>query len=131
MPAERLSMRKVREVFRLKHVCGASVRTIVSTADSFWFSRSLRAGRPCTQMPNRGETWIHIHGALLVSASLLSFIPRALRVLRVLPSPDQVTIEAGPRGGSANCPSCGLRSHRIHSGYVRKLRDLPWQGRPV
>jgi transposase len=75
--------------------------------------------------------WIHIHGALLVSASLLSFIPRALRVLRVLPSPDQVTIEAGPRSGSADCPSCGLRSQRIHSGYVRKLRDLPWQGRPV
>ena len=28
MPAERLSMRKVREVLRLKHSCGASVRTI-------------------------------------------------------------------------------------------------------
>jgi len=28
MPAERLSMRKVREVLRLKHACGASVRTI-------------------------------------------------------------------------------------------------------
>src|SRR6185312_2934869 len=28
MPGERLSMRKVREVLRLKHACGASVRTI-------------------------------------------------------------------------------------------------------
>src|SRR4051812_26381887 len=28
MPAERLSMRKAREVLRLKHACGASVRTI-------------------------------------------------------------------------------------------------------
>ena len=28
MPAERLSMRNVREVLRLKHACGASVRTI-------------------------------------------------------------------------------------------------------
>ena len=28
MPAERLSMRKVREVLRLKHACGASVRMI-------------------------------------------------------------------------------------------------------
>ena len=28
MPAERLSMRKVREVLRLKYACGASVRTI-------------------------------------------------------------------------------------------------------
>jgi DNA-binding transcriptional regulator LsrR (DeoR family) len=28
MPAERLSMRKVREVLRLKYACGASVRTV-------------------------------------------------------------------------------------------------------
>ena len=28
MPGERLSMRKVREVLRLKYACGASVRTI-------------------------------------------------------------------------------------------------------
>ena len=28
MPAERLSMRRVREVLRLRHACGASVRTI-------------------------------------------------------------------------------------------------------
>ena len=66
-----------------------------------------------------------------MSASLRSFVPCALQVLRVLPSADDVTIEAGPRGSSADCPSCGLRSWRIHSSYLRKLRDLPWQGRPV
>ena len=66
-----------------------------------------------------------------MSASLLSFVPRALQVLRVLPSPDHVTIEAEPRGSSADCPACGLPSGRIHSGYLRNLRDLPWQGRPV
>jgi transposase len=36
MPAERLSMRKVREVLRLKYACGASVRTI---------ARSVGVGR--------------------------------------------------------------------------------------
>ncbi len=67
----------------------------------------------------------------LMSASLLSFIPNALQILRVLPSSDHVTIEAGPRPTSADCPSCGSASWRIHSGYLRTLRDLPWQGRPV
>jgi transposase len=66
-----------------------------------------------------------------VSSSLLSFIPRALQVLRVLPTPDHVTIEAEPRRASADCPVCGSSSTRVHSGYWRKLRDLPWQGRPV
>jgi hypothetical protein len=32
----------------------------------------------------------------IVSSPLLSLIPRALRVLRVLPAGDHVTIEAGP-----------------------------------
>jgi transposase len=62
---------------------------------------------------------------------LLSFVPRALQVLRVMPTPEHVTIEAGPRGSSAECPVCGFSSRRVHSGYHRKLRDLPWQGRPV
>ena len=31
MPAERLSMRKVREVLRLRHACGASERTIATS----------------------------------------------------------------------------------------------------
>jgi transposase len=75
--------------------------------------------------------WIHIHGARLVSSALLSFVPRALQVLRVMATPEHVTIEAGPRGSSAECPVCGFSSRRVHSGYHRELRDLPWQGRPV
>ena len=31
MPAEKLSMRKVREVLRLRHACGASVRMIAQS----------------------------------------------------------------------------------------------------
>jgi transposase len=51
--------------------------------------------------------------------------------VRVLPAADHVIIEAGARGSSAECPVCRSPSRRVHSGYPRKLRDLPWQGRPV
>ena len=68
---------------------------------------------------------------LVVRAQLLSFIPHAFRVTRVLPSPDKVTIEATPRPATAECPSCGIATRRLHSVYRRVLSDLPWQGRPV
>ncbi len=68
---------------------------------------------------------------LIVPSPLLSFIPRALQVTRVLPTQDQVTIDASPRPTSAECPACGVASRRIHSVYRRVLYDLPWQGRPV
>ena len=67
----------------------------------------------------------------LVSSPSLSLIPRALRVLRVLPAADHVTIEAGPCRCMAECPTCGSASWRVHSNYLRKLRDLPSHGRAV
>ena len=67
----------------------------------------------------------------LVLSSVLAFVPRALQVLRVLPTPNQVTIETAPRRDEAVCPSCKVASQHIHSSYPRRLRDLPWQGRPV
>jgi transposase len=67
----------------------------------------------------------------LVSPPSLSFIPRALRVLRVLPITDHVTVEAGSCRCAAECPACGSASQRIHSNYTRKLRDLPSHGRTV
>jgi len=57
-----------------------------------------------------------------VPSSLLSFIPRALQVFRVLPTPDHVTIETEPRRASPDCPVCGPSSTRVHSGYRRHLR---------
>lgn len=68
---------------------------------------------------------------LIVPSSLLSFVPCALQVTRVLPTPEQVTIEASPRPSSAACPDCGVTSRRVHSHRRRVLHDLPWQGRPV
>jgi hypothetical protein len=67
----------------------------------------------------------------LVSSPLLSLIPRMLRVLRVLPAADHVTIEAGPCRCMAECPTCGSASWRVHSNYLRTLRDLPSHGRAV
>jgi transposase len=67
----------------------------------------------------------------IVSSSLLSLIPGALRVLRVLPAADHVTVEAGPSRCMAECPTCGSASWRVHSNYMRKLHDLPSHGRVV
>jgi transposase len=66
-----------------------------------------------------------------VSSALSSLIPRALRVLRVLPAVDHVTVEAGPSRCMAECPTCGSASWRVHSNYMRTLRDLPSHGRMV
>ena len=66
-----------------------------------------------------------------VSSTLLSFVPRSLRVMLVVPTPERVTIEAAPRSTSAACPVCCYSSRRVHSFYRRVLHDLPWQGRPV
>ena len=61
----------------------------------------------------------------------LSIVPAALQISRVLPTVEDVTIEAGLARRPVSCPTCGLPSHRLHSHYRRVLRDLPWQGRPA
>ena len=61
---------------------------------------------------------------------LLSIVPVALEISRVLPTADDVTIEAGLARKPVNCPACGHLSRRLHSRYPRVLRDLPWQGHP-
>jgi transposase len=33
--------------------------------------------------------------------------------------------------GFSSCPACGTVSRRVHSRYLRKLDDLPWEGLPV
>ena len=62
---------------------------------------------------------------------LLSIVPAALEISRVLPTTKDVTIEAGLAWSPVTCPACGLLSRRLHSHYPRVLRDLPWQGRPA
>jgi transposase len=67
----------------------------------------------------------------LVPSSLLSIVPAALEISRVLPTTADVTIEASLARSPVACPDCGLPSRRLHSHYPRVLRDLPWQGRPA
>jgi transposase len=63
----------------------------------------------------------------------LPLIPAGLLVVQVLPTGDHLTIitSTPARHRSADCPSCGQPSRRVHSSYDRRLHDLPWQGRPV
>ncbi len=69
--------------------------------------------------------------SLLVLSALIAFVPRALQVLHVLPTPDHVIIETSPHQDEAACPSCEVTSRHIHSRSPRIPHDLPWQGRAV
>jgi transposase len=57
--------------------------------------------------------------------------PASLAVERIQFTPQGVVIELASRLSGADCPSCGQHSSRIHSHYVRKLRDLPAHGRSI
>ncbi|WP_331459378.1 ISL3 family transposase [Saccharothrix sp. NRRL B-16348] len=52
-------------------------------------------------------------------------------VERVEPTSAGVRIWACTTVKTARCPSCGVRSDRVHSRYDRKLDDAPVAGRPV
>jgi len=43
----------------------------------------------------------------------------------------RVVLLARGAGGQAACPRCGVLSGRVHSGYTRRLRDVPAGGRDV
>jgi transposase len=46
-------------------------------------------------------------------------------------TPSAVLVTARYWPAQAVCPACGTWSSRVHSSYVRQLRDLPLSGRPV
>ena len=54
-----------------------------------------------------------------------------VQVERIVDEGEVVAIEARPTAPGADCPSCGRASQRVHSRYVRTLRDLSACGRPV
>jgi len=53
-----------------------------------------------------------------------------LHVTGLCITPGLVTLIAAPVAGFGCCPSCGVRSSRVHSHYCRRLHDLPAHGRP-
>ena len=66
-----------------------------------------------------------------MSHRLLPLIPAGLSVSQVLPEPDRVVIMTRPKATLAGCPACDHLTGRVHSHYVRRLADFPWQGRRV
>jgi len=43
-------------------------------------------------------------------------------------SENGITLQLAAVRRTAVCPVCGHRSKRLHSRYVRTIRDLPWSG---
>ena len=41
---------------------------------------------------------------------------------------NKITVAVSSVSSSSSCPRCGRSSERVHSNYVRRLADLPWQG---
>lgn len=77
-------------------------------------------------------TWAGTHPSLSaapVSKSLLPLLPAGLAVDRAIVAPDGVVVAVRSRAAAAPCPICRRPSRRVHSRYVRRLGDLPWQGR--
>jgi transposase len=54
-----------------------------------------------------------------------------VRAERIIEEEGRVVVEAIPTASCGICPACGQASDRVHSRYVRELRDLPACGRPV
>jgi transposase len=72
-------------------------------------------------------------GAARGGADLGELLPhlRGVVMEKIDCTPSAVVITARCCPGKAACPACGTWSSRVHSGYVRRLRDLPLGGRPV
>ena len=54
----------------------------------------------------------------------------ALECLKVA-GPGQLSMLLRAVRSASACPGCGTFSARVHSRYLRKLSDLPWEGLPV
>ena len=54
-----------------------------------------------------------------------------LRVERLLVLGGVVHVAAHRRAATAPCPTCGRRSRRVHSRYIRRITDEPLGGRQV
>ena len=60
-----------------------------------------------------------------------SLVPAGFVVESAFCDADRTVITVRPSQGFGLCPSCGTVSHRVHSHYRRRVRDLPLSGRIV
>ena len=61
-------------------------------------------------------------------ASTLLADPEAVRLDCIRPSLNVITLVVTTTSAQANCLRCQRRSSRVHSRYVRRVADLPWNG---
>jgi transposase len=54
--------------------------------------------------------------------------PNAIRLTYIRPAADSITIVVKAILPHSSCPLCGGFSTLVHSRYVRRIADLPWQG---
>jgi transposase len=54
--------------------------------------------------------------------------PNLLDLIGIRADANVIILFAKSSASTARCPACCMRSGRVHSGYTRKLADLPWQG---
>ena len=52
--------------------------------------------------------------------------PEAIRLDRIRPAEDAITLVVGTVAAHARCPRCHRTSSRLHSRYRRMIADLPW-----
>ena len=62
---------------------------------------------------------------------LIALPDKSLRYVSCQVNETNVVINSKSISKEANCPYCGTVSKKVHSHYVRKLQDLPIQGKKV
>jgi transposase len=53
---------------------------------------------------------------------------QAIRLDCIRPSAGAITLALRTTASQALCPCCQRRFSRVHSGYIRRVADLPWHG---
>lgn len=54
--------------------------------------------------------------------------PTAIKLTYIRPAANSITIVVKTALAHSLCPLCGHDSRHVHSRYVRRIADLPWQG---
>jgi transposase len=57
--------------------------------------------------------------------------PTALALEGLAADGDAIILTVRSAPAAARCPACGVNSRRVHSWYVRRVADLPWQAAAV
>ncbi len=66
-----------------------------------------------------------------LSPALSSLLPAGLTVEQFRLEVNRIVLVAHSPHATAACPLCGELSTWVHSRYVRRSANLPWQGRIV